>query len=65
MKFIIGEGLHDVDVIESGFTDYITLAEKMYYENEYDYFSLAEFAFINKKHTKLFGSVLSSNESVA
>lgn len=48
--------------------DLVLLTEnevKMYYENEYDYFNLAEFAFINKKHTKLFGSVLSSNECVA
>lgn len=48
--------------------DLVLLTEsevKMYYENEYDYFNLAEFAYINKKHTKLFGSVLSSNKSAA
>lgn len=57
---------HDHDGINA--MDLVLLTEnevKMYYENEYDYFNLAEFAFINKKHTKLFGSVLSSNECVA
>lgn len=57
---------HDHDGINA--MDLVLLTESevnMYYENEYDYFNLAEFAYINKKHTKLFGSVLASSKSVA
>lgn len=57
---------HDHD--GSNYMDLVLLTNNevnMYYQNEYDYFNLAEFTYIKKQPTKLFGSVIPMTQCVA